>query len=53
MSFQPWLILLFGLMVLIISPFVGSWGGFGLGLLATLIGAGLLIFERWMDRNIK
>ena len=51
--FQFWLILLFGLMALIISPFVRSWEGFGLGLLGTLIGAGLLILQRWMDRNIK
>ena len=54
MGVHPWLILLAGLVMLVISPFVArGWEALGFGLLATAIGSGLLILNRWMDRNIK
>lgn len=44
---------LFGLALMVMSPFKGSWEAFGFGLLFTLVPIGLLILEKWMDRSIK
>ena len=53
MDFRSWVMLLFGLTAIVISPFVGSWEAFGGGLLFTLVPVGLWSLEKWMDRNIK
>lgn len=51
MKFQSWLLIIFGVTALAISPFARSWEGFGLGALATLVGAGLLALSVWEDRH--